>query len=186
MKGCIVDAIRDLVVEHFGQEKWYDILDGAGLPVGKTFSVGENIPDETVLAILNSMSRHLNMTPEELADAFGEYWVTVYTRKVYKPYYRGITNAREFLLKMDEIHRRVTTNIPEARPPRFSYQWEGPNTLIMTYKSHRGLMGIFLGALKGVGKLFNTPLEIEVLDGNRVRITFPNFSGEVDKPGGFL
>ncbi len=173
MKGVIIDAIKDLVIENFGMDKWKDILENAGLDRTTTFSLREDVPDETILAVVESISKTLNLSPEEVADAFGEYWVTVYMPKVYKPYYRGITSAKELLSKMDEIHRKATQNIPNAHPPRFEYRWEGPNTLIMKYKSPRGLVGIFTGLVKGVGKFFRTPLKVEQISENEVRIVFP-------------
>jgi len=173
VKGAIIDAIKDLVVENFGMEKWMDVLENAGLPRTTTFSVRKDVPDETVLAVVESISRTLNLSPEEVADAFGEYWVTVYMPKVYKPYYRGVTSARELLLKMDEIHRKATQNIPNAHPPRFEYRWEAPNVLIMKYKSPRKLMAIFMGLAKGVGKFYKTPLQVEQISEDEVRITFP-------------
>ncbi len=173
MKGAIVDAIKDLVVENFGLEKWMDVLENAGLARTTTFSVREDVPDETVLKLVESISQTLNLSLQEVADAFGEYWVSVYMPKVYKPYYRGVSSAKELLLKMDEVHRKATQNIPNAHPPRFEYRWEKPNVLIMKYKSPRGLMDIFIGLIKGVGKFYKTPLEVEQISQDEVRITFP-------------
>ena len=173
MKGVIIDAIKDLVVDNFGLEKWMDVLENAGLPRTTTFSVREDVPDETVLKVMESISETLNLSPEEVAEAFGEYWVSVYMPKVYKPYYRGIRSAKELLLKMDEIHRKATANIPNAHPPRFEYRWEGPNVLIMKYKSPRKLVEVFMGLIKGVGKFFKTPLEVERISEDEVRIKFP-------------
>ncbi len=73
---------------------------------------------------------------------------------------------------MNEIHRKVTENIPNAHPPRFEYRWEGPNVLIMKYISPRGLVEVFMGVLKGVGKFFNTDLKIERVSPDEVRIEF--------------
>ncbi len=172
MKGVILDAVKDLIVDNFGLEKWMDILENAGLPRTAVFSVRDDVPDETVLKVVKSISNTLNLSPEEVADAFGEYWASIYTPKVYKPYYRGIQSAKELLLKMNEIHRKVTENIPNAHPPVFKYRWEGSNVLIMKYISPRGLVEIFMGVLKGVGKFFKTTLEIERISQDEVRIEF--------------
>ncbi len=173
MKGSIVDAIKDLVTENFGREKWEDILEGSGLSRATLFPVMEDVEDETVLRILESLCKVLQLNLKEAADAFGEYWVTVYMPKVYKAYYRGIDNARDFLLKMDSIHSKVTKNIPNAHPPRFGYRWKNSKTLIMEYKSPRGLMDIFIGLIKGVGKFYKTDLKVSKISDTDVEIKFP-------------
>jgi len=172
LKGVILDSIRDLVVDKFGEERWKEVLRRADLPVTTVFPVTGNVPDETVLKIIGSICDVFNLTSKEVAEAFGEYWVTVYMPKVYKPYYRGINTARDFLLKMDEIHRKVTENISDAHPPRFDYKWKDRNTLIMKYKSQRGLIDIFIGLINGVGKFYETPLDVNKISDNEVEITF--------------
>ncbi len=173
MKGSIVDAIKDLITEFFGREEWLKVLENANIDRNTHFGIKQDIPDEVVLSIIDSISKTLKLSQLEVIDAFGEYWASVYTPKVYKPYYRGIRSAKELITRLDEIHQKVIHDIPNAKPPRFEYKWENENTLIMKYKSFRNLILIFIAVLKGLAKHYKTPLEIEQISENEVRIIFP-------------
>jgi hypothetical protein len=48
----------------------------------------------------------------------------------------------------------------------------GPKTLIMHYKSHRGLIDFMVGLIKGVGKYFKENLQVRKLGDKRVEIVF--------------
>lgn len=173
MKGVIAHCLRQLVVDKFGQDKWEAALIGAGLDKNTQILVTQDIDDATVLKVVGSVCTTLNISLEQAADAFGEYWVCVYAPKLYKAYYQGKNTAREFLLKMDEVHQLATSSIPNAKPPRFEYSWEGDKTLIMKYKSHRQLIDFLAGLVKGVGKFFNEPLQVSKMGADRIRVVFP-------------
>lgn len=69
--------------------------------------------------MLKNTCQVLGITLEQAAEAFSEYWVNVYAPKVYGIYYRGVNGARDFLLKMDEVHVKTTKTMENASPPRF-------------------------------------------------------------------
>jgi hypothetical protein len=173
MKGVIAHCLRQLVVNNFGQAKWDAALIEAGLDKDTQILVTQDIEDATVLKVVGSVCKVLNISLEQAADAFGEYWVCTYAPKIYKAYFQGKNSARELLLKMDEVHQLTTASIPNARPPRFDYTWQGDKTLIMKYKSHRQLIDFLVGLVKGVGKYYNEPLQVSKMGGDSVKIVFP-------------
>lgn len=173
MKGVIVSCLKELVVSNFGQEKWEETLAASGFDRKTVFPLTLNIRDEDVLKIVGGACKVLNLTLEQAADAFGEHWVCKYASRFYRQYYAGVFTAREFLLNMNSVHDITTKNIPDARPPRFSYRWEGPKTLVMKYKSPRGLIDFFAGLVRGVGKNFHENLQVYKEGRSRVRIVFP-------------
>jgi hypothetical protein len=173
MKGVIAACLAELVKEKFGKDKWDAALEDAGLAPTTIFMPSSNIEDEAVLKVVSSACKVLNITMIQAADAFGDYWVTTYAPKVYKAYYRGKPNAREFLTNMDYVHKTVTERVSDAHPPRFDYEWKDDNTLIMSYKSSRGLIDFFVGLVKGVGHHFNEKLVITKLGNTKVKIVFP-------------
>ena len=81
--------------------------------------------------------------------------------------------AKDFLLNMDKIHEATTRTVPDARPPKFQYKWKDDKTLIMIYNSQRNLMPFLLGLIKGVGKYYNTNLQVNQLSSKEVEIKFP-------------
>ncbi len=174
MKGAIVQCLGDLVKTNFGKDKWEQSLETAGLNKASFFIPVQNVDDEKVLKIIASLCKIANISLTQAADAFGDYWVNVYAPKLYASYYAGAKNSREFLLKMDEIHANVTKNIQNALPPRFEYEWKDNKTLIMKYKSNRGLIDILMGLVKGVGKYYKEDLKITKLSNDKLQIIFPD------------
>ncbi len=173
MKGVIVNCLAELVETKFGVDKWKEALEKAGLPRESTFLVTQDVNDAAVIRVLDSLCKVLNISLQQAADAFGDYWVNVYAPKLYAPYYKDVNSAKEFLLKMDDVHRISTKNIPNAHPPRFDYEWKDDKTLIMTYMSHRNLIDIMIGLIKGVGKYFKEDLQVKKLSDTQVEIVFP-------------
>lgn len=171
MKGVIPSCLGQLIVNKFGKDKWAAALKSAGLDKRGPFLATEDVPDEAVLKVVESVCKVLNISLEQAADAFGEYWVCTYAPGIYKTYYQRAASAREFLLKMDEVHRITTESIPNAQPPRFEYTWTDDKTLIMKYKSKRNLSVFMVGLVKGVGKHYNESLQVSQ-QGDDIKIVF--------------
>ena len=172
MKGVIPDCLGKLIKSRFGKDKWAVILEAAGLPRSILFLPTEDISDSDVFNVVESTCKVLNMSLQEAADAFGEYWINEYAPNMYKGVYRQSNSAKEFLLNMDKVHIAVTKNMPNAHPPRFTYSWPNDRTLIMTYKSSRKLIDFMIGLIKGVGGYYKENLQVVQLEDNRVQITF--------------
>ncbi len=171
MKGTIICCLRDLVKEKYGQDKWENILVKAGYKNNVLFTPIMNIDDDKVVSLLNATCEELNITIQVAADAFGEYWMNNYAPKIYAVYFRKVGSAREFILRLNDMHKQITRNVPDARPPKFNYE-EGDNYLIVEYVSHRNLMEVFIGLVKGIGKHFNENLQIEQISDNKIKIIF--------------
>jgi hypothetical protein len=173
MKGVIVVCLAELIKSQFSEDKWHAVLEDAGLPGNKEFLLIDNVEDGVVLKILDSIRKVLNLTLNQASDAFGEYWVNVYAPKIYGAYFRQSHSAKELLLNMDRVHKTVTATIADSKPPRFDYEWKDDNTLIMVYKSERGMIDYLVGLIKGVGKYFKENIAVRKLGSTKVEVTFP-------------
>lgn len=160
MKGTIHKSIEKLVVNKFGLEKWQDCLKSIGLDEDHVFMLNEDVDEKLTMELLGKMPAILGITFEQLVDAFGYYWVNEYIPKVYPSYLEGYKTAKDLILNLDKIHVLVTEEIPNAHPPRFSYEWKDDNTLFLTYKSSRGLIDVFIACAKGVGVYYKEQIEI--------------------------
>ncbi len=78
MKGVIADCLGKLVKSKFGEDKWEDSLEDAGMPRNSTFLITQDILDTDVLKVVNSVCKVLNITLPQAADAFGAFWVNDY------------------------------------------------------------------------------------------------------------
>lgn len=174
MKGVIILALRDLVEQKFGKDKWNAALKKAGIEKATIFLPITDVDDRTALKVIGSLCEVLNISLDQAADAFGDYWVNIYARNYYPTYFRGAATAKEFLLKMDSVHVSATQHIENARPPRFDYEWKDEKTMIMHYKSKRGLIDFLVGLIKGVGAFYKEDLKVAKLGSDKVSAIFPN------------
>jgi hypothetical protein len=173
MKGTIHKCIEKLVIEKFGQDKWEECLTSVGLDDDHVFMINDDVDEKTTMELITKAPGILGITLPQLMDAFGEYWVHVYAPKVYPAYYEGVTSSKQFLLKLHTLHVEITQNVPNARPPMFDYAWENDNTLLMTYKSGRGLLELFISLAKGLSTYFKDSLAIHRTEGsNTVKFVF--------------
>jgi len=172
MKGVIFACLKELVVGDFGQDKWEGALEGAGLPKDTDYMPIADVDDAIVLNVVGQTCTELGITQQQAADAFGRHWAGSYAPKMYGAYYNGIRSAKEFLLKLDDIHVATTRTIPNARPPRFKYEDVDENTLIMEYQSSRGLMPFFTGLVRGLAEHYGERADISSVGMNKVKIVF--------------
>jgi hypothetical protein len=171
VKGSIAQCAEELVRTRFGDPTWDDVCVEAGLRPDTSFMPAADIEDGDVLRVFGAIGTVCKLDAQQVADAFGEYWVCEYASRRYPAYFRGAHNAREFMLKMDDVHDMVTRSVAKARPPRFAYSWADENTLVVDYQSPRNLTGVFIGLVKGVGIHFGEKLHV-TNNGNRVSIQF--------------
>lgn len=172
MKGTMVCCLKEMVAEKFGAEVWRNTLEKSGLDRDMIFLALDDIPDEKVIEVLTNLCKELNVSLDQAADVYGEYFAVIYAPRVYGGFYIGVENAKDFLLRMNTVHETTTKTIKNATPPVFYYEDKG-KSLIMTYESKRNLVPIFKGLIKGVGKYFKEELQVKTISPNRVEIIFP-------------
>ncbi len=173
MKGTIVKCLEELVSTKFGRDKWKKSLEDAGLKDSTMILSISDVDDLQVMKVVEAVCKNLNISLEQAADAFGDYWINVYSQKMYRQYYEINKTAKDFLLDMDNVHVAMTETMKDARPPRFNYEWKDDKTLIMHYRSHRGLVDFAVGLSKGVGKFYNENLIVTKLGPDKVQVVFP-------------
>lgn len=172
MKGTIVCCLAELVQTKFGENMWKQLLTSNGLDAGKVFTTNENVDDGVVIQIITSLCKQANITPEQAAEVFGDFWVNVYAPKMYPIFLKRNKNALSFLLDMDNVHFYMTKTMKGAEPPHFKYERLSDDRLRMQYESKRGLFHIFIGLIKGVAHYYKEKIEIEQQGDNQVVLRF--------------
>ncbi len=171
MKGVVPHALSKLIIENYGVNKWLDALERAGIQNRRVYLPIENVPDEEVFKLVEAVSDVLNISTDELISMFGKYWINTYAYKMYKPFY-NVENAREFILKLPDIHKQVVANIEGATPPEFRFEWLADNVLLMHYKSPRNLIDLGIGLLRGVADYFDEDIKITKINNNTLQLEF--------------
>ncbi|MDR2392918.1 MAG: heme NO-binding domain-containing protein [Treponema sp.] len=172
MKGTIVLCVADLVKTVGGEQKWREILRRSDLPEDLQLTSIADVDDAVIQKVLKNIGEVLQLSLQQIQDAFGDYWVNVYAPKYYKAYYYGINSAKALIMGIDGIHEQVTKIIPNAHPPRFDVEEIDEKTLKVHYKSRRKMIDFYIGLVKGVGKFYKTPLQVKKLSEEYVEIRF--------------
>lgn len=175
MKGIVIDCLKNLVSENFGIEKWNEVMKLSGASPDRKYQINDDVDEELTLKMFAITCQVTGLSFEQACDAFGDYWVGSYIPKLYPEFYTGIKSTKEFLLKLDHIHASIASRLSDAKPPRHSYGWKGANTLLMSYRSERDLIELFIGAIKGAAKYFKEEIRVREIDRQSVEIDFHPF-----------
>ena len=171
MYGIVNKAIEDLVKANFGDEKWEAVKERSGIDIDYFIS-NEPYDDEVTYILAGAVGEEMNMPVTDVLQAFGEWWIL----KTGKEKYGGLMDAgghslREFLVNLPIFHNRVMLIYPKLTPPEFKVSNIEDRSIHVHYFSKReGLQEFVRGLLSGLGKMYNTPTEVELLqsrdDGN--------------------
>ena len=171
MKGTVVNCLAQMVTSRFGENQWKESLCKAGLSADKTYGCLGDVDDSEVMAIFRGVSEVTSLPFVEVLNAFGHYWSESYAPKIYESYFKKAKSARELLLNLDHIHAAMTKSVKSAKPPRFRYEWQGKNRLIMHYYSHRNLVSLMPALILGVANYYHEKVQVHS-KGNAVYVDF--------------
>jgi hypothetical protein len=165
MYGIVNKAIEDLVKVNFGEDKWEAVRKRSGVEVDYFLS-NEPYDDAITYQLAGAVSEEMNMPVEKVLEAFGEWWIL----KTGKEKYGGLmqsggNNLREFLINLPIFHNRIMLMYPKLTPPEFQISDVEENSLHVHYFSKRvGLQEFVRGLLSGLGKMYETPVIITLLE----------------------
>lgn len=164
MYGIVNKAIQDLVITNFGEQKWEDIRERSGIEE-EFFISSEPYDDAITYKLAIAVSEEMNMSVSDVLITFGEWWVMKTTKEKYAGLMEsGGSTLKEFLVNLPLFHNRVMLIYPKLTPPEFKVSEVSEKSLNLHYFSKReGLQEFVRGLIQGLGKMFNTPVEIELL-----------------------
>jgi len=164
MYGIVNKAIEDLVKENFGDQKWEDVKKRSGISLDYFIS-NEPYDDAITYQLAGAVAEEMKISVDDVLFTFGEYWIL----KTGKEKYGGLMeagghNLKEFLHNLPAFHSRIMLIYPKLTPPEFQVSNETENSIHVHYFSKReGLQSFVFGLLSGLGKMYSTPVEIELL-----------------------
>lgn len=161
MYGIVNKAIQELVSEQFGAEAWSRVKQRSGVGVD-FFSSNEPYPDEVTFKLAQAASEELDIPLSEILRAFGHFWVLRTGKERYGALMEaGGTNLRDFIMALPQFHTRILLMFPQLQPPEFMVKERSEQALEVHYFSHRDGLDLFVqGLLEGLGKMYNTPIEV--------------------------
>ncbi len=161
MYGLVNKAIADMVRSKFGEATWQEIRQKAAVE-NDTFLSMEGYPDDVTHRLVKAGSHVLGLTPAQIMQAFGEFWVQFTATEGYGELMdMSGDDLPEFLQNLDNLHARVGISFPQLKPPSFESREENENELTLEYRSEReGLAPMVLGLVKGLGDRFDTEVDV--------------------------
>lgn len=165
MYGLVNKALQDFVTLNFGGSKWELIRSKAG--VKEPFFAGmESYPDEVTYRLAGATSEVLGISLDAALEAFGEYWVVYTAQEGYGDMLKMCgSTLKEFMLNLDSLHARIRLSFPDLKPPLLKCSDVEDRSLRLHYISDRpGLTPMVIGLIKGVGKRFDTPVEVSIVE----------------------
>lgn len=164
MYGIVNKAIQELVVSQFGAIAWENVKKRSGIAVD-FFISNQPYDDAITYQLAGAVSEETGLSLKEVLIAFGEYWVLHTGKEKYGSLMEaGGNNLKEFLINLPNFHSRVMLIYPKLTPPEFRVSDIEENSVNIHYLSERqGLQDFVYGLLQGLGKLYNTPTKIQLL-----------------------
>ena len=164
MYGIINKAIQELVTENYGEEKWHKIL--ALSAIEEDFFISnEPYDDDITFKLANAVSKEMNININDVLLTFGEWWVVKTTKDKYGTLMQsGGATFKEFVMNLPVFHNRVMLIYPKLTPPEFKVTDVCETSLQLHYISSReGLQEFVRGLIQGLGIMFNTPVNIDLI-----------------------
>ena len=160
MYGLINNALKDMIREKFGEEKWQEVLSTSGVPVD-SFLTMRSYDDSLTYSLAGAASDVLGAPVDACLEMFGEYWVLETATKSYGTLLDAAGNDMlEFLGNMNALHDRITSTFLNYVPPEFYVEQSDKGHQIHYLSKRKGLTPFVVGLLKGLAIRFEHTLNI--------------------------
>jgi hypothetical protein len=161
MYGIVNQAIQGLVTRDFGDEKWEEIKQLSGIKESYFIS-DQSYEDNITFELVSAATEVLNLSADDILQAFGKYWVLNTAQKKYGDLLKtGGSSFPDFIRNLPNFHSRIMLIYPKLSPPEFQVNTIDETTLELHYYSTRsGLTHFVIGLIYGLGEFFETPVVI--------------------------
>ncbi|TNE54690.1 MAG: heme NO-binding protein [Bacteroidetes bacterium] len=164
MYGIVNQAIKGLITENYGVETWEKVK-AKGKVNTPFFLSDQPYDDDITYRLVGSCSEVLELSPEQVLFAFGEYWVLKTGQEKYGELMKsGGRDFRDFMKNLPNFHSRIMLVYPKLSPPEFKVEEFDQNTLLLHYYSGRhGLTHFVIGLIHGLAKMYDEKMELKHL-----------------------
>lgn len=163
MYGMVNKAFRAYFKEKYGDDKWSEIIEKADTST-KDFLSMEQYPDSDSVALIVAGCEVLQVSPENLLEELGGYWIEFAFQSDYGEILRMAGNSLpDVLTNLDSMHVRVGNSFPNLKPPSFWISERSEDSLVLNYSSSRESLAYFVvGLVRGLAKHFDQDCTVEI------------------------
>jgi hypothetical protein len=161
MYGIVNKSLEELVTENFGEDKWEIIKQKSGINID-FFISSEPYNDDVTFKLAVAVSEEMGIPLSDVLFTFGEWWILRTTKEKYGNLLKsGGNNLKEFLVNLPQFHSHIMMLYPKLTPPEFKVSHIEERSIYIHYVSKRdGLKEFVRGLLSGLGKLYESPVEM--------------------------
>jgi hypothetical protein len=165
MHGAVNQAVEDLIVSTYDERTWLKIKKASGF-TEEMFLSNEPYPDQLTFDLVVATNQVTGLGVEDILLALGEHWVLETGVNKYGALLKSGGNGfEEFIMYLPKFHGRVMMLYPNIIPPEFEVEKLGKGKIMLQYHSKRdGLTMFVFGLLVGIGKMFDHPITIEIVN----------------------
>ena len=165
MYGIINKSLESLIKENYGELYWIKIKKLSRINE-EYFVSNEIYNDDITYSIAKNTAKITNTPIENIFMTFGEYWILQTCKSKYGSLMEaGGDNLKSFLKNLPAFHDRIMLYYPKITPPEFKTSHEENNSICIHYFSKRvGLKDFVRGLFQGLGKLYNVPVTIDLIE----------------------
>lgn len=154
MRGVILTNLCDMIEERYGLKFLNDVIENAGLPSGGIYTSGGNYDGAEIVSIVKTLEKLLGIPQEFIVRSYGEY-LAIKLSEAFPAFFK-VEGLKAFLKTVDHhIHVEVEKLYPNSELPKFTFEDQGGNTLIMRYYSSRKMCHLAEGLIEGSARFFN-------------------------------
>ncbi|MBU0654574.1 MAG: heme NO-binding domain-containing protein [Gammaproteobacteria bacterium] len=175
MKGLVFTEFLEMVESRFSPAMVDDIIDDADLPSDGAYTSVGTYPHSEMLALVESLSKNLNVAIPELIRLFGHHLFHSYVMH-HSTLFEGKQDVFDFLEQLEHLHRiEVHKLYPDAVFPTFRAIRTEKYKLLLTYQSHRPFAQLAKGLIEGCLEYYQVEAKIETIDHSAGKGTHVDF-----------
>jgi guanylate cyclase soluble subunit beta len=163
MYGLINSALKDMLIMHFGEDKWREVHTQSGVPEDSFLSM-RRYDDDTTYRLAGAASEVLGASVDDCMEMFGHHWVAEVATRSFATLMDATGNDTVgFLHNLNALHDRIASTFLDYVPPEFIVEdidVDSGSYHVHYYSERKGLTCFVTGLLMGLAKQFGDNLTI--------------------------
>jgi hypothetical protein len=161
MKGMVFTEFLEMVEQTWSADLVDELIESSDLPSGGVYTAVGTYDHKEIVALVQALSARTGMSVPELVKAFGGYLFGRF-RVQFPEFFASATSAFDLLASIDRhVHREVVKLYPDAQVPRFDTHRPDARTLVMVYRSPRGMEDLAEGLIRATIEHYGQPMAVE-------------------------
>jgi len=161
MKGVVFTEFLEMAEARFSLRVVDRVLTEVSPPSGGQYTAVGTYPHGELVALLLELSKETGISPQALLEAFGAHLFGRFVEQQ-PAFFASAPDAFALLRSVEgHIHVEVKKLYPDAELPSLVCSDDGPNRMILTYRSPRRLADLAEGLIRACAKHYGEDLALE-------------------------